>query len=440
MSAGSRDICHRKISLPIIRPVWVLLLIAFFCAIQNVLFFVVVNNDEPLQISNLPIVPHPQHTRVRRRKLVNGTRVTPQLAKLNDETNVAIPTRYDSNKEQEHTSLSIEERLRYLELKLNAGLNWGVKNPFFGLEVAPDARPCRQQSNLEEFGCTNGWDWLEPYDAKNHPRWCAGLFDHTICLDDLPPPLKKLSGGTYRYADPKKRQKCLVYDFGIREQPQFGVVMAKTFGCEVHAFDPSPISLSWWNSNDTLVQSLRAMGNYHFHPYGAGGIDGNIQLLEYNWKQVSVLRLPRNVVNSSDCDESTCRIVNHDIQQRFELPVKTLPTIMQELNHTSREITILKLDVEGSEYAFLEQVLDSSGGCPQFIRQMTLEWHHYSFDWRYGEGSSAGINVIATLLHTCGLKNFWTYDEAGQPNNEKIYTELGMKDVRYNLASFRRDG
>lgn len=93
--------------------------------------------------------------------------------------------------------------------------------------------------------------------------------------------------------------------------------------------------------------------------------------------------------------------------KRFKLPVKTLPTIIRQLGHQGRTIDILKVDVEGSEYAFLENLLDSSGGCPSFINQVTLEWHHFSWDARYGEGSAPSINAIATLLHTCGLQNIW---------------------------------
>ena len=80
---------------------------------------------------------------------------------------------------------------------------------------------------------------------------------------------------------------------------------------------------------------------------------------------------------------------------------------MKELGHEGRTIDVLKVDVEGSEYAFLENLLDSSNGCPAFISQITLEWHHFSWDMRYGEGSNPSMNAISTLLHTCGLKLIW---------------------------------
>ena len=84
---------------------------------------------------------------------------------------------------------------------------------------------------------------------------------------------------------------------GVRDMPTFGLTMAQTFGCEIHAFDPSPVSVEWWNSkthearaairNDPKISKL-----YHFYQYGAGGIDGTINLVDYDWGQVSLLRYP----------------------------------------------------------------------------------------------------------------------------------------------------
>jgi len=95
---------------------------------------------------------------------------------------------------------------------------------------------------------------------------------------------------------------------------------------QVHAFDPSPVSVAWWKSyqvnptsktkkrdarasalrNNTWPDlpptfvscpsvryqsnaiELRALPNYHFHGYGAGGKDGTVALYDYNWGQVRV--------------------------------------------------------------------------------------------------------------------------------------------------------
>lgn len=307
---------------------------------------------------------------------------------LNDETNVPIPTDKHGNQ------LSLEARIRYLELKTNSFMNFG-SNPFFGLVANPSL--CQKSSTLQEFGCKAGREGVHGNNLK-----CAGLFDHEVCLDELPKPGTKQespeAGGKKNSDDPP----CLIYDFGIRAQPQFGATMARDFGCEVHGFDPSPVSIDWWDSDG--AKELRELPNYHFHPYGAGGVDGVVTLKEYNWGQVSILRYPTYTL---DCQgKDPCSLVFHD-SKAFELPVKTLPTIIKELGHEGKTIDVLKVDVEGSEYAFLENLLDSIGGCPDFIKQISLEWHHFSWDSKYGEGASPSINAIVTLLHTCGLKSFW---------------------------------
>ena len=66
-------------------------------------------------------------------------------------------------------------------------------------------------------------------------------------------------------------------------------------------------------------------------------------------------------------------------RQVHMLPVKTLRTIMHELGHA--HVDLLKLDVEGSEYAFLESAIDDFD-CPP-LAQFSVEWHHHVFDSRY---------------------------------------------------------
>ncbi len=304
---------------------------------------------------------------------------------LDDETNVKIP--HDLRGDQ----MSLQDRVRYLELKLNALTNFGT-DPFFGVHIQQNI--CKKQSELDEFACKLGREGV--VNEQQVQQNCGGLFDHMVCLDGLPEP-----GTKYEVTDGKP--PCLVYDFGIRAQPQFGASMARDFGCEVHAFDPSPVSVEWWKSDE--AKSLRDLPNYHFHPYGAGGIDGDITLKEYNWNQVSIIRYPSWEFNCEGEGDS-CQTLYRE-SKSFKLPVKTLPTIIKELGHEGRTLDVLKVDVEGSEFAFLENLLDSTGGCPDFINQLTLEWHHFSWDWRYGEGSNPAMNAISTLLNTCGLKLFW---------------------------------
>lgn len=376
------------------------------------------------------------HTRYNRTNLrKQSTKKTTRLSlnHLNDESIVPLPR--DSGR-----VLNLEERLRYLEMKFAARISFGIRDPFVGSDENRTA--CDRSSDLLEFGCTEN----HPYNGyKVSTPKCPGYFDHRVCLDSFTP----INSSSKNNKGKKKSPPCLVYDFGVRDMPSFGITMAQTFGCEVHAFDPSPVSVQWWESKSPNAARVAIRDDpklselYHFHPYGAGGIDGTIKLVDYDWGQVSLLRYNNFVL---DCDESKekgdspCQFKNPESESQgsYPLEVKTMNTIRKELGHEDRTIDYLKIDVEGSEFAFMEEMLDTNAGCPAFINQMGIEWHHFSVDSRYGEGSSGQVNAIVTFLKSCGFELYWQWSKSGWKSNEKIFHDLEMKDVRYNLQSFIR--
>jgi len=340
-----------------------------------------------------------------------------------DAFNVRMPTRTvgpsplaGAEGSFEVTPLSESERLRYLELKTNAYFNWGN---YYNMESIVERSVCKKSTTLAEFDDKCKSDTQEPDEV------CPGLYDHTICLDSFPPPASLASA----------KAPCIVYDFGIREQPEFGKMMATKYGCEVHAFDPSPISVQFYRAND----ELQKLPNYHFHEYGAGGRDGEVSLWTYNWGQVSIIQNAAHV-NRSSCppdyvEGGQCSLnYPHIAQKEFKLQVRTVPHIMKELNH--KWIDVIKIDVEGSEYALLENIFDVMG-CPP-CNQLTVEWHHFPLDPRYGAGSSPPLNQLTTLLHKCGFRQFYHHLQGGWPTQDAHYTHMGMNDIRYNIVSFMR--
>jgi FkbM family methyltransferase len=306
------------------------------------------------------------------------------------------------------TNDALQRRVHQLETKLNTYLSFG-SDPFL---AGKTPAKCRNTTQLSEY-C---------------PKASSCHLGMPVCLDDFPkaPALKKKSGS---------KAPCLVYDFGIRKEPDFGVILASApFGCEVHAFDPSPITKAWYKSD--AAKDLRENNkNYQLHDYGGGGADENLVLREYNWDQISIYSYPSMVLNPNNCtSQGRCRYHKFPIQKKHILPVRSVESVMKELGHT--HIDVLKLDVEGSEYRMLEAIIES-GVCKE-IDQLTLEWHHYDFDLRYGAASIPMLNVIVKLLQEeCGLHQHWIHDATGWPSNEKIYSDMGVI-LRYNLAAFMR--
>merc|ERR1719428_1681459 len=95
--------------------------------------------------------------------------------------------------------------------------------------------------------------------------------------------------------------------------------------------------------------------SYMFNRYGAGGRDGMMTLFEYDWNQVSIVKAPPVY------DPVSNKVQQWKRRGRYKLPAKTLPTILKEKGDTF--VDVLKLDVEGSEYVFLQDTFDSLG-CP----------------------------------------------------------------------------
>lgn len=137
---------------------------------------------------------------------------------------------------------------------------------------------------------------------------------------------------------------AVVYSFGVGDNIAWDLAMIERFGCTVHAFDPTPRAAAW-------IERQSLPEQFVFHRVGIGACDGDMQF-----------EAPRR---SGD--------VNYrPTSQGGELraPVRRLGTFVQSLGHT--HIDVLKLDIEGGEYAVLPDAL--AAGVP--IRQLLIEFHH----------------------------------------------------------------
>ena len=157
--------------------------------------------------------------------------------------------------------------------------------------------------------------------GRDRARW-------SFCPDGLGPP-------------------SVVYSLGVGEEISFDLELIRRFGVSVHAFDPTPRSIEW-----LAKQSLP--GNFVFHPFGIADFDGHARFLP-----------PLNPDH-----------VSHTLVERqtpwpaIEVPVCRLSSVMPGLGH--ERIDLLKMDIEGSEYAVLKDLLASR----ITVRQLLVEFHH----------------------------------------------------------------
>jgi FkbM family methyltransferase len=141
---------------------------------------------------------------------------------------------------------------------------------------------------------------------------------------------------------------AVVYSLGIGEDISFDLSLIERFGVNVEAFDPTP-KVRKWLASQTLPPE------FHFHPEGIARHDGEEAFYlppREDWVSHSIIPA-RQYANQS-----------------VRLPVLRLSTAMKRLGHS--HLDILKMDIEGAEYAVIEDIVSSE--IP--INQLLVEFHH----------------------------------------------------------------
>lgn len=169
------------------------------------------------------------------------------------------------------------------------------------------------------------------------------------------------------YACPTLLNKnSIIYSFGIGEDISFSRSIIKQFQCTIFGFDPTPKSINWIKNQDLP-------NGFNFYNFGIG-----------NTTEIIKFFLPKNKVHVSG---SLIKHTNVDTDDFIKVQIKSLKDISKELNHT--KIDILKMDIEGSEYDVVNNILNSDILIDQFL----IEFH----DRFYKNGKEKTISIIDTF-------------------------------------------
>ena len=164
----------------------------------------------------------------------------------------------------------------------------------------------------------------------------------------------------------------IVYSAGVGEDISFDTELAARWNLCIEAFDPTPRVRTW-------LETQRLPRNFRFHPVGLAERDGEASFhlpLEPQW------------ISHSAVPSSGFR------QESVALPVRRLSSVLTDLGHGGRRIGLLKLDIEGAEYAVIEEML-GEGIIPE---QLLVEFHH-----RFLPGGIAKTRQTLGLLRGAGL-------------------------------------
>ena len=140
----------------------------------------------------------------------------------------------------------------------------------------------------------------------------------------------------------------VVYSFGVGEDITFDLELINKYGLTVQAFDPTPRSIVW-------VKSQKLPNTFHMHEYGVGGSDGLVPFFP--------------PVNPNHVSHSAINQENQAVDS-INVKVRCLSSILSDLDH--KGIDVLKLDIEGSEYEVISDLVSKD------IRpaQILVEFHH----------------------------------------------------------------
>jgi len=141
---------------------------------------------------------------------------------------------------------------------------------------------------------------------------------------------------SYQLAPP-----CVVYGVGAGTEITFEEEMAKTYGCDVHVFDPTPSSIQLFGHLE--AGEARGAGRITFHPWGLGPVSPD----PAHARDLTIEGVP--------------------------CVVKTLDEIATLLGHT--RIDVLKMDVEGGEFPILEDLLKRLLLDRYRVDQLMVEFH-----------------------------------------------------------------
>lgn len=177
------------------------------------------------------------------------------------------------------------------------------------------------------------------------------------------------------YVDPTQiPENAIVYSFGIGMDISFDKTIIANHQCQVFGFDPTPKSIQWISEQQTPEA-------FHFFPFGIGE---RTEKVNFN------LPKNKNYVSGSVYDHYLV-----DEHNTVEVQLKNFVDITNELGHTT--INVLKMDIEGSEYAVIEGILKSGIA----IKQILIETHERFFN----DGKSKG-RAFFNLLRQHGYRIF----------------------------------
>lgn len=180
------------------------------------------------------------------------------------------------------------------------------------------------------------------------------------------------------------RQGAVAYTAGVGTDTTLDEALVTIHGMDVHALDPTPRAV------EHAAAACARVPRLCFHPVGL-------------WKEDAVLTFFQPA-NPAHVSHSLTGL--HGSTPGFSAPCKRLATLMTELGHD--RIDFLKIDIEGAEYAVLEDMV-ASGVHPEALC-VEFDETHSPRDANWRRRIHSAVRRLATagyrLVHVAPKGNY----------------------------------
>ncbi len=173
-------------------------------------------------------------------------------------------------------------------------------------------------------------------------------------------------GNSYRgfYVCPELLdENAIVYSFGIGEDISFDNAIIEKHSCKVFGFNPTPKSINW-------IANQKTHPNFQFYCFGLDSKSGFVDFY-----------LP---INENHVSGSLLKQTNLSEFKKVSVEMKSFEDIIEKLGH--KNIDVLKMDIEGSEYEVLDSILASKVS----ITHILIEFHERFF----ADGKDKTIEIV----------------------------------------------
>lgn len=146
--------------------------------------------------------------------------------------------------------------------------------------------------------------------------------------------------------------QSIVYSIGVGHDISFDLAIIAQFGCRIDAFDPTPRCVEW-------IERQNVPASFRFHPVGLSDQEQKLRFSAPPEEQFASYTVAERA----------------DSPEVVELPVRPLDKLMRDLKH--KEIDFLKMDIEGSEYLVINDMIAKK----ILPSQICVEFHHGMFGY-----------------------------------------------------------